>query len=139
MSRRRELGDREKLALLDNLVVEEICGTSDEEILKGVSSSELEETRSRIRAAKSAVGKKRMAEAKAAVALGRARPSGPAVDRTRGAASLRSLRASNPRFDQKLTMAARSGGSGQEEDEGSIAEDLAELERWDAESSGKLE
>ena len=46
---------------------------------------------------------------------------------------LKAARAQDRSLDQKLTLAARSGGADYEADRPGIEEDLAELDAWDAE------
>lgn len=134
MSRNGDMGDKDKLALLDDLVIAEILATPDEEVLKGADPAGIAATRARAAAAKRLVGRQRMAEAKAAMAIERARPNVVPLDLTKGAAALRSLRAQDRGLDQKLTLAARSGRDGAEADQGGIEEDLAELAQWNDET-----
>jgi hypothetical protein len=131
MSGNGDMNDKKKLAALDELVIAEILATSDAEALAAVSEAEVAEVQARFAAAKIAVGKSRMAKAKAAVAIGRAQPRSLSAGSARGAASLRTLRANDRAFDQRLTMAARNGGADVEADREGIEEDLAELEAWE--------
>jgi hypothetical protein len=136
MSSRRGSDDKDKLGRLDDLVIAEVAAAPDDEVLKVVGKEEIAHTRAAFATAKGLVGKSRMAQAKASVAILRARPLPGVGNRPRGGAALRALRAQDTNLDNKLTMAARSGGASVEADEASIEEDLAELESLEAETKG---
>jgi hypothetical protein len=131
------MDDREKLSRLDDLVLAEILSTPDDVILAGVSPGKIDALRQEITTARIKAGKGRMADAKASLAIDRARPVVVSLDQARGAAALKAARGQDRTLDQKLTMAARSGGSDYEADRPGIEEDLAELEAWDDEDRGE--
>ena len=131
------MDDKDKLALLDDLVIAEILATPDDVILAGVSPGQIDALRQEVTTARIRAGKGRMADAKAALAIDRARPVVVSLDQARRATALKSARAQDRTLDQKLTMAARSGGADYEADRPGIEEDLAELEAWDDEGRGE--
>lgn len=124
------MNDKEKLSRLDEMVVAEIMAKSDAEILGEVGSDEIAAVRADFERAKLAMAKSRLANAKAAVANARSRPGFAPRSNAQGADALRSARSRDRGFDQKLTLAARSGQSDYEADKPGIEEDLAELESW---------
>jgi hypothetical protein len=130
MNRDDGVEDKKKLAILDELVIAEILATPGDEILNEFTIEEIAQTRAKIFTVRQAVGRKRMAEAKTALAIERARPNVIPTDRSRGAAALRLLRAQDPKLDQQLTLAARNASTQVEADQYGIEEDLAELESW---------
>jgi Phage terminase large subunit (GpA) len=79
--------------------------------------------------AKTLLGKRKLARAKAAVA---SYQGANVVVLRRGTptADLGSLRREDREFDKKLTLAARNGGADVEADAAGIEEDLAELDAW---------
>lgn len=131
------MDDKDKLALLDDLVIAEILSTPDDVILAGIPPGRIDALRQEVTTARIRAGKGRMADAKAALALDRARPVVVSLDQARGATALKAVRAQDRTLDQKLTMAARSGGGDYEADRPGIEEDLAELEAWDDEDRGE--
>lgn len=136
MSARDSMNDKEKLALLDDLLFEEICGMTDEEVLAEVSPTEIADTRSIFEKARAAQRRARLARAQAAVALDRSRPGLPSASRVRGAQVLGALRARDGQLDRRLTLAARNAGGDGDLDQAGIEEDLAELEAMEAERRG---
>lgn len=130
------MDDKDKLALLDDLVLAEILAIPDDEILDGVTPGELEVLRQEVVAASIKAGKGRMADAKASLALARARPAVVSLDQARGAAALKAARTNDRALDRNLTLAARNGGADYEADRPGIEEDLAELDAWDDEDRG---
>lgn len=136
MSVKDSMNDKDKLTLLDDLLFEEVCGMTDEEILAEVSPAEIAETRSIFEKARAAQRRARMARAQAAVALERSRPALPPASRARGAQVLGALRARDGQLDRKLTLAARNGGGDTDLDQAGIEEDLAELEAMEAQRQG---
>lgn len=135
MSSEKSPGDAEKLSMLDDLVIEALLADRDDHVPDAGSSAASVAVRSSIAAAKAVVGRRRLAEAQAAVAAERARPRLVASNSEAGARALRSARAADPALDRKMTMAARNERESYEADEAGIAEDLAELEAW--EENGK--
>lgn len=127
------MNDKEKLARLDDLVLAEILSGSDEAILAETGPEALKALRNEIATARIRAGKGRMADAKASLAIARARPAVVSLDEARGAKALKTARAQDRSLDQKLTLAARSGGADYEADRPGIEEDLAELDAWDDE------
>lgn len=127
------MDDKEKLACLDDLVLAEILSTPDDAILAETGPEALKALRSEIATARIRAGKGRMADAKASLAIARARPAVVSLDEARGAKALKTARAQDRSLDQKLTLAARSGGADYEADRLGIEEDLAELDAWDDE------
>ncbi|GJD30996.1 hypothetical protein PMNALOAF_2248 [Methylobacterium adhaesivum] len=131
------MDDREKLSRLDDLLLAEILSTPDDVILAGIAPGKIDALRQEITTASIKAGKSRMADAKASLVIDRARPVVVSLDQARGAAALKAARAQDRTLDQKLTMAARSGGADYEADRPGIEEDLAELEAWDDEDRGE--
>lgn len=131
------MDDKDKLALLDDLLFEEICGMTDEEVLAEVSPAEIADTRAIFDKARAAQRRARMARAQAAVALDRSRPVLTAASRARGASVLGAIRARDGQLDRKLTLAARNAGGDVGLDQDGIEEDLAELEALEAERRGE--
>ncbi|SFM31244.1 hypothetical protein [Methylobacterium pseudosasicola] len=127
------MNDKDKLALLDDLVLAEILSSPDDVILAGMDAGRIDALRQEVATARIRAGKSRMAEAKVHIAIDRARPAVVSLDVARGATALRAARAQDRILDQKLTMAARNGGADYEADRPGIEEDLAELEAWDDE------
>ena len=66
--------EKDKLGRLDDLVIADIAATPDEEVLRELGKEEIAQTRAAFATAKGLVGKSRMAQAKASVAILRARP-----------------------------------------------------------------
>ena len=131
------MDDKDKLALLDDLVLAEILSTPDDAILAGMAPGRIDALRQEITTARIRTGKGRMADAKASLAIDRARPVVVSLNQARGSTALKAARAQDRTLDQKLTMAARSGGANYEADRTGIEEDLAELDAWDAEDRGE--
>ena len=123
--------DAEKLALLDDVVIEALLADRADYVPTPEGSAVAAGVRSRIAAAKAAVGKRRLELAKVAVAADRARPRLVVSNQEAGAQALRSARAADPKLDRKLTMAARNEGAGFEADKAGIEKDLAELDAWE--------
>ena len=131
MSGDKKLDDAEKLSILDDLVIEALLAGRADHVPDASSAAAAAEVRSEVAAAKAAVGKRRLEHAKAAVAADRGKPRLIVSNQEPVGRALRSLRAADPDFDRKMTMAARNEGSGIEADEAGIAEDLAELDAWE--------
>jgi len=125
------MDDKDKLALLDGLFMAETLANRRE----GVDPAEVDAAAKRvcanIAAAKAALGKRRMAEAKAAVGAARGRLSVVSSGPGRGAGELKRLRARDVALDEKLTMAARNQGADAEADEAGMEEDLSDLKDWE--------
>ena len=126
--------EKDRLDRLDDDFVEAVLAMSSEEAMEGISADEIKAMRSRVSAAAGKLGRQRLANARAAMASEKGRPR-PASN-VQGAKALDEIRANDAAFNQKLTLAARNGGEGYEEDRASIEADLEEL-RQDEERGGR--
>ena len=127
--------DKEVLDHLDDDLVSEILGMSPEEAMDGVSPDDIARMTANVSAAAAKVGRARLAQARAAVTADAkvVRPLGP----RNGAKALHDARANDAAFDNRLTIAARTGGPDYEADRTGIEEDLEELR--EDEENGKRE
>jgi hypothetical protein len=123
--------DQEKLAKLQDAVVETILSMSPEEVMEDAAADDVASMKANLAAAIGKVGKERLARAKAAAVADARRPR--PIGSAKGAEALREARANDATFDRKLTMAARTGGPDFEADREGIENDLEELRRWSEE------
>jgi hypothetical protein len=132
----KKLTDVEKLSMLDDAVIEALLADRADHVPDVEGAAVAAGVRSRIAAAKVVVGKRRLAQARAAMAADRARPRLVVSNPDAGARALRVIRAADPALDRKMTRAARNERTGSEADETGIEEDLAELQAWEHEDGG---
>ncbi|WP_157219147.1 hypothetical protein [Flavisphingomonas formosensis] len=125
MSKGKDMKDIDRLDRLDDDLVETILAMSPEEAMEGVNPDDLAAMTANVAAAGAKVGRARLARAKAAAQsdAGRPKPTGS----TRSAEALKSIRANDAVFNERLTLAARGGGESYEADRASIEADLEEL------------
>jgi hypothetical protein len=125
MSKGRSMTDRERLDRLDDDLIEAILAMSPEEAMEGITSEDLAKMRSNVSTAAAKVGRARLARAKEAAVADAKRPR--PKDSARSAEELRQIRANDAAFNERLTLAARSGGPDYEADRANIEADLEEL------------
>ncbi len=125
------MDDKDKLALVDDLFMAETLASRGEGVDPAEVDAAAKRVRANIAAAKVALGKRRMAEAKAGLRGARGRLTVVSSNPGRGAGELKQLRVSDAALDRKLTMAARHQGADAEADEAGIEEDLADLKDWE--------
>src|SRR4051794_24540815 len=109
------MDEKQKLAQLDDLVVEEILSMSEAELRSAEASRAVDAVRGDLKKAIGLLGKADLARAKAELAAYRAESKViPFAGKVAG--ELNALRASDRSLDSKLTMAARNAqGDGQED------------------------
>jgi hypothetical protein len=114
------MDDREKLRLLDDLVMEAILESSDAEALASLEPGDMQSIDEAVAMARRESPRRKMAQARAELAAQRARPrlAGPAR-----------IAPGHPPTSRNagLTLAARGGGADHDADQASLDEDLAEL------------
>lgn len=125
MSKGGGMKEMERLDRLDDDLIETILAMSPEGAMEGVTPEDLATMTANVAAAGVKVGQARLARAKAAARsdAGRPKPIGSAC----GAEALKNIRANDAVFNERLTLAARSGGEDYEADRASIEADLEEL------------
>lgn len=133
----KKLTEAEKLSMVDDAVIEALLADRADHVPDAEGVAVAAVVRSRIAAAKVVVGKRRLAQAQAAMAVDRAQPRLVAANPDAGARALRAMRAADPALDRKMTRAARNERTGSEADEASIEEDLAELQAWEEKDGGE--
>ena len=115
----------EQLDRLDDDLIATILEMTPGEAMEGIGGEELAAMRSRVSAAAAEVGRARLARARNAAISDATRPKPKQTPH--GAAALAEIRANDNAFDEKLTLAARSGGADYEADRAGIEADLEEL------------
>jgi hypothetical protein len=123
------MDEKQKLAQLDDLVIEEILSMSEVELRSAEASDAVDAVRSDLEKAIGLLGKADLAQAKAELAAYRAE-SRVIPFAAKVAGELNALRASDRSLDSKLTMAARNAQGDDQEDIEGIEQDLAELDAW---------
>lgn len=125
------MDEKQKLAQLDDLVIEEILSMTEADLRSTASSDPVVAVRNDLKKAISVLGKADLAKARAELTTYRADSRVLVLPfAAKASAKLKTLRANDRSFDNKLTMAARNAkGDNKEEREG-IEEDLAELDTW---------
>ena len=123
------MDEKQKLAQLDNLVIEDVLSMSGSELRSAEASGAVDAVRSDLKKAMGLLGKADLARAKAELAAHRAE-SKVIPFAAKAAEELKALRASDRSLDSKLTMAARNAQGDDEEDIKGIEQDLAELDAW---------
>jgi hypothetical protein len=122
------MDERDKLRILDEVVISEILSLSESELRSRASQSDLAMANIAFEKACTTIGKATLAEAKAALALmsaGAKMIPGQSV-----APHLALFRSSNANHSGQMTKAARNQTSGQHVDQAGIDEDIAELKAW---------
>lgn len=122
------MSSKERLRILDDLVIEEILSLSENEIANKTTDADIALTRVAFEKACTILGKTTLAEAKAALALVAA-----GAKLTPGLGDgfhTKLLRPSNMNQPTKLTMAARNQKADHAKDQAGIDEDVAELAAW---------
>jgi hypothetical protein len=128
---------REKLARLADAIMQDILETPDADIIAEVDSADIERARTILIEVKMNVSKQLLSKAKAqheAWSISRTQ-SVVTFDRSTAHGQFERIRRGNSQFDQKITMAARSGKAPTDRDIEGIAEDWADLQRLDGEET----
>ena len=137
---------RQKLCLVLDPIVEDLLSLSDEEILAEAHEEGLDvellaaEVRKRYAAAISAVGKRRLADARSKLEAVRAFRSAPAITSLSVSEKeqlLRKFAANDNPLQRRLTMAARNGGGLTEAEMDAVLLDLIELGALNSEGTAR--
>lgn len=117
---------KERMACIDDFIIDEILATSDAEILAEVDAPEIDKAIAGFERAQLVANKQRFAAVQAAVRNDRA---GQVLSFDRGKAQeeLKRILESDTSLRGKLTLAARKGTGANEDDAEGILDDLAEL------------
>jgi hypothetical protein len=134
MSKGKDMKDIERLDRLDDDLIETILAMSPEEAMEGITPDDLAAMTANVTTAGAKVGRARLARAKAAARSDAAKPKPTAS--TRSAETLQNIRANDAAFNERLTLAARSGGESYEADRASIEADLEELRQDEERGDG---
>jgi hypothetical protein len=119
---------KERLACIDDFMIEEILAMSDAEVLSEVPDAEIEEAQRRLDEAKLAVGKRRFEAIKKQLENEKVAGGVVSFDKAKARAELRRMIANDSKLAGKLTMAARNLDGDVDDDAEGILEDLAELD-----------
>ncbi len=128
-----------KLDDLYDALIDEILGTSDEEIVAEVTPDDIERTKAAFARAEQEVGSHMLAAAKSGVRAWRASskretsPEALTARRTR----FDEFRSTDAEFRKKSTLAARNGEKPTERDLDGLADDLDELSRLEGQREKK--
>jgi len=125
------MDEKQKLAQLDDLVIEEILSMSEADLRSSPTADSVDAVRRDLKKAIGVLGKADLAKARAEITTYRANSKVIAIPfAAKASGELKTLRANDRSLDSKLTIAARNAkGDDKEEIEG-IEEDLAELDTW---------
>jgi hypothetical protein len=126
---------RAKLTRLADALMEDIIASSDADIIADVDASDIERARTILEDARARVSKQLLGAAKAELDAWRSNQlrAAPLFDRTDARERFEKIRRSDAGFDQKMLLAARNGQAPTDSDKEGLAEDLADLQRWEDE------
>lgn len=123
------MDEKQKLAQLDDLVIDQILSMPEGDLRSEVDDSAVEAVRHDLNKARGLLGKVDLAQAKAELAAYQAELK-VIPFAGKAASDLKVLRANDRTFDSKLTMAARNAQGDDQADSEGIEHDLAELDAW---------
>jgi hypothetical protein len=118
-----------RLEQIDELIINEILATPDNEIVQEVGKSDIAAGRAALQGAEARIGQRRFEAARAQLEASKAAARVVPIDNASAKAAKARLLASDPALRGKLTLAARNAAVGEGDDDEGLVDDLAELER----------
>jgi hypothetical protein len=125
-----------RLEQIDELIINEILATPDNEIIEEVGKADIAAGRAALQVAEARIGQRRFDAARAQLEASKAAARVVSIDGASAKAAKAKLLASDPALRGKLTLAARNAAGEDSDDDEGLSDDLAELER-DASDKGK--
>ena len=117
-----------RLEQIDELIINEILATPDDEIAQEVRNADIAAGRAALLGAEARIGQRRFEAARAQLEASKAAARVIPIDSATAKAAKAKLLASDPTLQRKLTLAARNAANGGADDDEGLADDLAELE-----------
>jgi hypothetical protein len=130
--------DRTKLIRLADALMDEIIATPDDEVVAEIGAAEVGRGRALLAAVKSNIARQLLVKAKAESDAWRsAQVNKLSTDRTSANEQFDRIRGTDPRFNQKMTLAARNGRAPTERDKQGLIDDWADLQRLEDEDKSE--
>lgn len=118
-----------RLEQIDELIINEILATPDNEIVQEVGKADIAAGRAALAGAEARIGQRRFEAARAQLEASKRAGRVVPIDSASAEAAKAKLLATDAALRGKLTLAARNAAGGDSDDDEGLAEDLAELER----------
>jgi hypothetical protein len=120
-----------RLEQIDELIINEILATPDDEIIQEVGNAAIADGRAALKGAEAKIGQKRFEAARAQLEASKVAARVVPIESANAKAAKAKLLAAGPTLRGKLTLAARNaaGSDADDDDDEGLGDDLAELER----------